>query len=68
MIWTNWLQDGLQKNSLLFSLKKKYLKDFVEMLDPIEKYAWAEEAFEKHGVSANVMTKEKKEDLKLSPI
>ena len=61
------LKGGLPKNSLLFSLEKKYMKDFMEMLDQTEKYVWAKEAFEKHGTSTDITTEEKKED-KLSPI
>ena len=39
------LKDGLQKNDLLFSLKKKYLRDFADLLAWAEGYARAEEAF-----------------------
>ena len=62
------LKGRLQKNSLVFSLKKKYLKNFTEMLDRTKKYIRAEEAFKKHGILIDVMTDKKKEDPKLSPI
>ncbi|KAG1338000.1 hypothetical protein COCNU_04G003060 [Cocos nucifera] len=39
------LKDSLQKNDLLFSLEKKYPKDFVDLLVQIEGYARTEEAF-----------------------
>ena len=39
------LKGGLQKNDLLFSLKKKYPKDFADLLARAEGYARAEEAF-----------------------
>ena len=40
------LKGGLQKNDLLFFLKKKYPKNFADMLARAESYARAEEAFE----------------------
>ena len=40
------LKGGLQKNDLLFSLEKKYPRDFADMLARAESYARAEEAFE----------------------
>ena len=39
------LKDGLQKNNLLFSLEKKYPRNFANMLARTEEYARAEEAF-----------------------
>ena len=39
------LKGGLQKNDLLFSLKKKYPRNFADMLAWVEGYARAEEAF-----------------------
>ena len=39
------LKGGLQKNDLLFSLEKKYPRDFVDLLARAEGYARAEEAF-----------------------
>ena len=39
------LKGGLQKNDLLFSLKKKYPRDFADRLARAEGYARAEEAF-----------------------
>ena len=39
------LKGGLQKNDLLFSLEKKYPKDFADLLARVEGYARAEEAF-----------------------
>ena len=38
------LKGGLQKNNLLFFLKKKYLRDFIDMLAQAEGYARAKEA------------------------
>ena len=59
------LRGGLQKNDLLFSLEKRYPKDFT---DQVEKYAWAKETFKMHGTSIDAMIEKKKEDQKLSPI
>ena len=39
------LKSDLQKNDLLFSLKKKYPRDFTDLLARAEGYARAEEAF-----------------------
>ena len=39
------LKGGLQKNDLLFSLEKKYPRNFVDLLARAEGYAQAEEAF-----------------------
>ena len=39
------LKGGLQKNDLLFSLKKKYPRDFADLLARAKGYARAEEAF-----------------------
>ena len=39
------LKGDLQKNDLLFSLKKKYPRDFADLLARAEGYARAEEAF-----------------------
>ena len=39
------LKGGFQKNDLLFSLKKKYPRDFADLLARAEGYARAEEAF-----------------------
>ena len=39
------LKSGLQKNDLLFSLEKKYPKDFTGLLAQIEGYVRAEEVF-----------------------
>ena len=39
------LKSYLQKNDLLFSLKKKYLRNFTDLLAWAEGYARAEEAF-----------------------
>ena len=39
------LKGGLQKNDLLFSLEKKYPRDFADLLAQAEGYARAEEAF-----------------------
>ena len=39
------LKSGLQKNDLLFSLEKKYPRDFADLLARAEGYARAEEAF-----------------------
>ena len=39
------LKRGLQKNNLLFFLKKKYPRDFTVLLAQTEGYARAEEAF-----------------------
>ena len=39
------LKGGLQKNDLLFSLKKKYPRNFADLLARAEGYARAEEAF-----------------------
>ena len=39
------LKSGLQKNDLLFTLKKKYPKDFADLLAKGEGYARAEKAF-----------------------
>ena len=39
------LKSSLQKNDLLFSLKKKYPKDFADPLARAKGYARAEEAF-----------------------
>ena len=39
------LKGGLQKNDLLFSLEKKYPRDFANLLARAEGYARAEEAF-----------------------
>ena len=39
------LKGGLQKNNLLFSLEKKYPRDFADLLARAERYARAEEAF-----------------------
>ena len=39
------LKGGLQKNDLLFSLEKKYPRDFANLLARAEGYAQAEEAF-----------------------
>ena len=39
------LKGGLQKNDLLFSLEKKYPRDFADLLARAEGYARAEEAF-----------------------
>ncbi|XP_073117062.1 uncharacterized protein [Elaeis guineensis] len=49
---------GLQKN-FFCSLEKKYLKDFMEMLDRVEKYAQADKAFEKHDTLVDPMIREK---------
>ena len=62
------MKDGLQKNSLFFSLEKKKSKDFIEMLDWAEKFVRAEEAFEKYGTSINVTIEAKKKDPKLFSI
>ncbi|KAG1363562.1 hypothetical protein COCNU_11G003890 [Cocos nucifera] len=40
------LKGGLQKNDLLFSLEKKYPRNFADMLARAESYARAEEAFD----------------------
>ena len=39
------LKSDLQKNDLLFSLKKKYPRDFADLLAQAEGYARAEKAF-----------------------
>ena len=39
------LKSGLQKNDLLFFLKKKYPRDFADLLARVKGYARAEEAF-----------------------
>ena len=39
------LKSSLQKNDLLFSLEKKYPKDFTDLLAQAEGYARAEKAF-----------------------
>ena len=39
------LKGGLQENDLLFSLEKKYPRDFADLLARAEGYARAEEAF-----------------------
>ena len=39
------LKSGLQKNDLLFSLEKKYPRDFADLLARAEGYVRAEEAF-----------------------
>ena len=39
------LKDGLKKNDLLFSLEKKYPKNFAGMMARADGYAWVEEAF-----------------------
>ena len=39
------LKGGLQKNNLLFSLEKKYPRDFADLLARAEGYARVEEAF-----------------------
>ena len=39
------LKGGLQKNDLLFSLEKKYPRDFADLLARAEGYARVEEAF-----------------------
>ena len=39
------LKGSLQKNDLLFSLEKKYPRDFADLLARAEGYARAEEAF-----------------------
>ena len=39
------LKDGLQKNDLLFFLKKKYPRDFADLLARAEGYVRAKEAF-----------------------
>ena len=39
------LKSGLQKNNLPFSLKKKYPKDFADLLARAERYARTEKAF-----------------------
>ena len=39
------LKSGLQKNDLLFFLKKKYPRNFADLLARVEGYARAEEAF-----------------------
>ncbi|KAG1365253.1 putative Retrotransposon gag protein [Cocos nucifera] len=39
------LKGGLQKNDLLFSLEKRYPRDFADLLARAERYARAEEAF-----------------------
>ena len=39
------LKSGLQKNDLLFSLEKKYPRDFADVLARAEGYARVEEAF-----------------------
>lgn len=38
------LEGGLQRNTFLFLLWKRYPKDFAEMLVRMEKYAYAKEA------------------------
>ena len=40
------LKDRLLKNRLRYSLEKSYPCDFADMLARVEKYAWADEAFE----------------------
>ena len=39
------LKGGLQKNNLLFSLEKKFARNFADMLARVKGYARAEEAF-----------------------
>ena len=39
------LKSGLQKNDLLFSLEKKYLRDFTDLLARAKRYTHVEEAF-----------------------
>ena len=39
------MKGSLQKNDLLFFLKKKYPRDFADLLARVEGYARAEEAF-----------------------
>ena len=39
------LKGGLQKNDLLFSLEKKYPRNFADLLARVEGYARVEEAF-----------------------
>ncbi|EHA8590342.1 hypothetical protein COCNU_scaffold017266G000020 [Cocos nucifera] len=39
------LKGGIQKNNLLFSLEKRYPRNFADLLARAEKYARAEEAF-----------------------
>ena len=39
------LKGGLQKNDLLFFLKKKYPRNFIDLLARTEGYVRAEEAF-----------------------
>ena len=39
------LKGGLQKNDLLFSLEKKYPRNFADLLAQAEGYVRAEEAF-----------------------
>ena len=50
--------------SFLFSLEKKYPKDFAKMLARVQKYANAKEAYELHGTSfkARAEKREKDED------
>lgn len=43
------LKAGLLKNDFLFSLEKRYPKDFAEILARTEKYANTEEAWAQHG-------------------
>ena len=56
------------KNGLRYFLEKIYSRDFVGMLAQMEKYAWADEAFEDEppiDVAAREMKKE--EEMKSLP-
>lgn len=47
------LKSGLQRNTFLFPLKKRYSPDFAEIQVRAEKYANIEEAWAKHGKPLN---------------
>lgn len=57
------LKGGLQKNALLFSLKKRYPKDFFKMLASVDKNVNVEEAWARQEESPNDKPWEKKEDV-----
>ena len=57
------LKDRLLKNRLRYSLEKSYPCDFADMLARVEKYAWADEAFEGQPVIGTGIGEGRKEEL-----
>lgn len=53
------LKSELQKNAFLFSLKKKSLKNFIEILAQVEKYTNAEEGYDAHLAPAKAKVEQK---------